>query len=279
MNIKQIEYFVEVAKNLNYTKASQKLYISQSAITKQIFLLEKELDVKLFSRNHKEVKLTSAGELFLKDAIDILQRIEGSQKRIQDFKDGKEGSFHLGYVKGLERTPMIYAINQFYQQYPQCYVNYDSDISYALRDKLLKKQVDLILTHRFLDDPLYQNDIIFQSQVMVYVRRDSSYVQKEYFTKEELYSLHLISDTCGLYHDDIQSMSIDHLLLQVIGHKGVAVLPDFAIRYTQFEEYIIGIPINDMIENTYAIYRKDNHNPLICRFIDVLKDNFLHKGV
>jgi len=271
MNIKQIEYFVEVAKTLNYTKASQQLYISQSAITKQIFLLEEELKTELFIRSHKGVKLTLAGELFLKDAIDILQKIEGSQRRIQDFKEGKEGYLKLGYVMGLERTAMMKAIYQFYQQYPQCHVSYDSDISYILRDKLLKGQVDMILTHRFLDDALYENEMIFQSQVMVYVCKDSKYSHKDYFQKDELYSLHLVSD---MDHHDMQPMTVDHLLLQVIGHKGVAILPDFAIKYTQFNEYIIGIPVKDMIEVTYAVYKKDCQNPLIHQFMKVLKDNF-----
>lgn len=274
MNMKQIEYFVEVAKTLNYTKAASQLYISQSAITKQIFLLEKELGVELFIRSHKGVQLTLVGELFLKDAIDILQKIDGTQKRIKDFKDGKEGCLQLSYVMGLERTPMIKAMDQFYQQYPHCYIDYDSGTSYVLRDKLLRQQVDMILTHRFLEDSLYENVMIFQSQVMVYVRRDSQYSQKEYFEKDELYSLHLVSDTHRLYHNDIQTMTIDHLLLQVIGQKGIAILPDFAIKYTQFEKYIIGIPIKDMFEVTYAIYRKDNSNPLIHQFMSTLKDNF-----
>lgn len=81
MNIKQIEYFVEVAKTKNYTKAAEKLYISQSAITKQIFLLEEELKVELFVRNNKGAKLTLAGELFLKDATEILNKIEKSHKK------------------------------------------------------------------------------------------------------------------------------------------------------------------------------------------------------
>lgn len=80
MNFKQIEYFVEVAKKQNYTKAANKLFISQSAITKQIFLLEQELETSLFIRNNKGVKLTKAGEIFLKDALDILSKIEKSEK-------------------------------------------------------------------------------------------------------------------------------------------------------------------------------------------------------
>ena len=272
MNIKQIEYFVEVAKTKNYTKAAEKLYISQSAITKQIFLLEEELKVELFVRNNKGAKLTLAGELFLKDATEILNKIEKSHKKMESFKEGMTGHLNLGYVTGLERTSIISAISTFFQKYPNCYVEFDSKTSYILEDKLLKEQFDLILTHRYLHHLAYENIILFKSPIMVFLPINSKYNTKKYFTREELTELPVISHTMALFHDDIQTMEIDHLLLQVMGHKGVAILPEFAIKYTQFQEYIIGIPVKDMEEITYAIYKKDNDNPLLEKIIHCLKN-------
>lgn len=81
MNIKQIEYFIEVAKRQNYTAAAKHLYISQSAITKQMLLLEEELETELFIRNNKGVQLTKSGEIFLKDALEIISKIEKVRKK------------------------------------------------------------------------------------------------------------------------------------------------------------------------------------------------------
>lgn len=64
MNDLQIDYFMAVATNLSFTKTSEELYVSQPAISKQISQLEKELGVKLFTRNNRKTELTDAGRLY-----------------------------------------------------------------------------------------------------------------------------------------------------------------------------------------------------------------------
>ena len=60
MNLNQINYFLAICKTMNFTKAAHNLYISQTAVTKQIQLLETEL----FNRNNKQIELTEAGRFF-----------------------------------------------------------------------------------------------------------------------------------------------------------------------------------------------------------------------
>ena len=64
MNDLQIEYFLAVARNLSFTKTAEELYVTQPAVSKQISLLEKELDAVLFDRTNKNTELTEAGKLF-----------------------------------------------------------------------------------------------------------------------------------------------------------------------------------------------------------------------
>ena len=271
MNIKQIEYFVKVAKTLNYTKASQQLYVSQSAVTKQINLLEEELGTKLFIRNNKYVKLTMAGEILLRESLDILCKIENCQNIIKDLKFVEKGNLRLGYVNGLERTFFVSIVHEFYKEHPQYHMSFDSGISYILREKLLNEQVDMILTHRYFDSPDYENLIICKVPIMVFVRKDSPYAKKQYLEKSELLNLDIMYDTQGLYCEHGESIPLDHLLLLILEGKGTALLPEFAIHYTQFQDYLVGIPVKDMEEKIYAIYQKKNSNPLIQEFIKYLK--------
>ena len=62
MNIRQLQYFVDLSETLNFTKTAQNFYISQTAITKQIQCLEGDLDIPLFHRSKKSVSLTSEGQ-------------------------------------------------------------------------------------------------------------------------------------------------------------------------------------------------------------------------
>ena len=68
----QLEYFIEVVEQNNFTKAAEKLFISQSALSKSIQSLEKELDTSLFTRDPRELKLTEEGRLVYHYAKDVL---------------------------------------------------------------------------------------------------------------------------------------------------------------------------------------------------------------
>ena len=75
MNSRQLEYFLAVAHELNFTKAAESMYVSQTAVTQQIKALEEQLGVSLFERTKKKVVLTPAGNVFLQEATLLLKRI------------------------------------------------------------------------------------------------------------------------------------------------------------------------------------------------------------
>lgn len=82
MNTQQLECFVHVADRLNFTKASEELYLSTPTVTHHIQSLEEELGAKLFYRTSKIVRLTEIGSLFYSDAKEILNKIDLSHKKI-----------------------------------------------------------------------------------------------------------------------------------------------------------------------------------------------------
>lgn len=76
MELRQLRYFVAVADTLNFSRAAESLYLSQSALSKQIQDLEQELGVTLFERDRRSVSLTQAGQVLLPEAKTILMRSE-----------------------------------------------------------------------------------------------------------------------------------------------------------------------------------------------------------
>lgn len=76
MELRQLRYFVAVADTLNFSRASESLYVSQSALSKQVAELEQELGVILLERDKRSVRLTRAGELLLPEAKSILMQSE-----------------------------------------------------------------------------------------------------------------------------------------------------------------------------------------------------------
>jgi len=76
MEVRKLRYFISVAEHLNFTTAAKELFVAQPAVSQQIASLEKELGIKLLYRDKQSVKLTNAGITFLKDAREILRKIE-----------------------------------------------------------------------------------------------------------------------------------------------------------------------------------------------------------
>ena len=79
MKLQQLRFILAIADNdLNITQASESLYTSQPGVSKQLRLLEEELDIKIFERNGKNLSgITTAGQVVLNKANAIMQQIEG----------------------------------------------------------------------------------------------------------------------------------------------------------------------------------------------------------
>ncbi len=84
MDINSIRYFLAAAEHLNFTKAAQYCYITQTAMSSSIAKMEKELGVTLFIRSNKKVELTKAGEVFYKQAREIIEAYNNTIYRVQD---------------------------------------------------------------------------------------------------------------------------------------------------------------------------------------------------
>lgn len=88
--LKQFQYFIKIVEEGGFTAASEKLFIAQSALSRQIKLLEEEIDFQLFDRTDKKIKLTTAGEIFykkIKDNMHYLNEIIGISKNIAEGKN------------------------------------------------------------------------------------------------------------------------------------------------------------------------------------------------
>src|SRR5258707_9385246 len=97
VELRPVRYFVAVAEAENVLRAAtQKLHVSQPAVSRQIRDLEDELGVLLFNRTGKAVNLTDAGRLFLKEARAVLERTNEAVQNVRDFAHAGESELHVG---------------------------------------------------------------------------------------------------------------------------------------------------------------------------------------
>lgn len=98
MELRHLKYFLKVAEELNFSRAAEKLYISQPPLSRQIKELENELDARLFERNNKKVSLTDAGKYFKKEVEQILQQLEKTCIQTHKISNNISGNFRIAYI-------------------------------------------------------------------------------------------------------------------------------------------------------------------------------------
>ncbi len=117
MELRHLTYFLAVASELNFTKAAEKLFISQPPLSRQIKELEEELGLKLFDRNNKKVSLTDAGKYFEKEIKELFLNLERIQLKTQKIAQNKSGDFCIGYTS----STFSYVISKLIQHLSALY--------------------------------------------------------------------------------------------------------------------------------------------------------------
>lgn len=115
MTLQQLYYFRVLAKIQHYTKASEELLISQPSLSYSIAELEKELNVPLFEKHGKKIKLTRYGSFFLSYVESSLAMLDEGVKMLKTLVDPLAGKVNLGYIYSLSSSFVPQIIENFYK--------------------------------------------------------------------------------------------------------------------------------------------------------------------
>lgn len=150
INLQQIEYFLAVAKHLNFTEAAKSVYVSQPSLSKQIAILEREIDVKLFARTKRSVRLTTAGEGLYNDLKEIHHSIELAIERAKGNNTETEGIINIGCLEAMNTDIFLSnAMDYFQSLYPNIKIIIEKHHFKTLREKMINGTLDLIFTLSF----------------------------------------------------------------------------------------------------------------------------------
>ena len=143
MELRTLRYFTVVARELNITRAAEKLNMSQPPLSNQIKALEEELGVQLFIRGKRHLELTAEGALLLRRAVQMQELADKTRQELASLREGMTGTIYLSMVEG--RAPFLAAqwIAGFREEFPLVRYNLWNGSSDDVLDRLRKGLADL----------------------------------------------------------------------------------------------------------------------------------------
>lgn len=176
MDIRQLNCFISVAKYLNFTRAAEECYIAQTSMTHQIAALESELGVQLFERNNRSVRLTSQGELFLKEARTIVERAKQAVHLVRNSMEEGTSSLNVGFSGRILWKQLPALLKKCRQEQPNLMINLRHEDLGLLIEMLENDVIDCFLSMNFAFLNTFgwlKKQVVLEDEVWVVIPKDN----------------------------------------------------------------------------------------------------------
>lgn len=169
MTITQLHYVLAVAEHQNFTKAAQKVFVTQPTLSMQIQKLEDELDVLIFDRSKKPIELTETGRKIVEQARNIVNESD----RIQDIVDQQKGFvgglFRLGVIPTIMPTLLPMFLNSFIKKYPKVKLKIEELHTQAIIEKLQDGHLDAAIAATPLEHEGIKEQVLYYEPFVGYI--------------------------------------------------------------------------------------------------------------
>ena len=259
INYELYKVFYHVASTLSFSEASKQLFISQSAVSQSIKVLEKKLNQTLFIRSTKRVQLTPEGEILLKHIEPAMNLIKKGENQLLEANTLNGGQLRIGASDTICRYFLVPFLNEFHKMYPNIHIKVTNRTSIGCARLLDNGQVDFIITN-YPNSGLSntQNIQVIHDFSDVFVANETYFPLKDrMITLKELQSYPILmldrkSTTSEFLHSMFQKHQLDlvpeielssnDLLIDLakIG-LGIAFVPDFCIPQQEENFFILNL--------------------------------------
>ena len=290
MDLKKLRYFIAVAEELHFNRAAKKLNITQPPLSQQIQNLEEELGVKLLERTKRQVRLTSAGTIFLEESRNMVSQLERSIKVTQLASQGKIGHLSIAFVDSAVGGMMVNVLKRFRERFPDVQLTL-SEMTSAQQLKALHDGKIHVGFLRVLDPSkhitsrLYTNETLvavlpemhplaLHPTVSLHSLADEPFILSPHHMGASFHDL--IIDCCRqhgfqphIVQEAVQMYTIVNLVAAGIGisivPSSVSVFQRSDVVFRPFNEDTPRVPL-------YASWKTDMSETILTNFLEVMDE-------
>lgn len=289
INYELYKVFYHVANTLSFSEASKQLFISQSAVSQSIKVLERKLNQPLFIRSTKRVQLTPEGEILLKHIEPAMNLIKQGENQLLEANTLNGGQLRIGASDTICRYYLIPFLKEFHQKYPNIHIKVTNQTSIACAKLLESGQVDFAITN-YPNSGLSNTQnvrIIHEFHDVFAANEEYSVLKGKIVTLKELQQYPILmldrkSTTSEFLHSMFQRHQLDlvpeielssnDLLIDLarIG-LGIAFVPDYCIP--EHDKNLFVVNLEEQLPTRQMVVAYNENIPLsqaARQFIDML---------
>jgi|TARA_B110000003_G_C16605640_1_gene517393 DNA-binding transcriptional LysR family regulator len=211
--LQQLRILKAIASKKNFTNAASSLYISQPSLSKQIKILEENLNTVLINRERNNISLTESGRVFLQYSNRILILCEESCRALIDLKKGDRGNLKVGASQTIGTYLMPRILASFAQNYPQIDLKVQVNSTRTIANSIIKRKIDVAIVGGDISKNLKKKLTIqpfVNDELSLIVSNSHPFATKRIIKKEDLYCLDFIT----LHSTSTIKKFIDNILIQ-----------------------------------------------------------------
>lgn len=287
MDLYQIRYFLTIAETGSFSRAAERLYLSQPSLSTGIKKLEHELGVTLFERGGRRTVLTPAGRSFMEKATIIMNQYQAALNELKGFDD--QPTLRLGVLRTMRVAELADLVSTFQHHHPNVTIELYEGTLEHLREKLDHGDVDVALTVLSIrpgadapirDDP-QTTTVLFQQSLLLAVPQHHPLAQRTSVRLDELDGQPFIDRVnCEFFQQECQILNAANVCPKVVyraSHEewvislikaglGISIMP-----YWRGLTGIVYLPISDLdVQRTIGIkWRQHQQSGIVeqfCRF-------------
>lgn len=288
IELRHLHYFKILAEELHYRKASEKLFISQSALSQQIKQLEQILGQSLFDRTNKRVVLNEAGKVFYLDTIQVIQRMQSAINNLALLKKGNTGQLGISFVASAMQSILPKLLKKFNNDCPNIQFYLEELTNKEQLAALLKGDIDLgfMRSNQVGQDMMIRS--VYKETFTLVLPKDHPINNSNFKNIGELKDEDFIlfpNDQSQLYYQQIINICADQGFIPKVTHRsihaptifklvenhmGLSVIPTSLA--TSDNKHIKFIELSNVSQQTelYAVWKKNNDNPALPYLLEML---------
>jgi DNA-binding transcriptional LysR family regulator len=293
IDLKQLKYFLAVAEEKSFSRAAERLHISQPPLSQQIQKLESELGVRLFARTTRSFELTVAGKALMTEAADLLARMRMTIDTIRQIDRGEVGRLRVGIVGSAMWGPIPKLLEEFQSRFPRVSWTVHELGPNDQYDALRAKQIDVGFWREPRNDgdnlkhDHLRQELCFRENVCVAVNHQHRLASRPHVELADLaqeplltlaldksaFARHLIQSCvdAGFEPAIYQEASEPQTVLAMVGAGlGVALMPETTARVIWPGVVFVPIKTNPPSANLYITYPTQDDAPVIRAFLKIL---------